>query len=83
MVGNDLAHQGEPQPGAVFTSRDKGFKNIIFYLVGQARTVINDFDLQRQKPPRSVRTPQTERMLIERANGDRPALGPCGLGRVF
>ena len=85
MVGNDLGNEGEPQPGAVFTARNEGFKNIGGNLGRDAGAGIDDFNLQRQRRRAAILAAQAQRQVIEGVQADRPPLARplAGLGCVL
>ena len=84
MIRDDLAHQSKTKPGAVFSARDEGIKDITLDLFWQTGAIVDDLDLKRQFLGRAIGATHPETVLKEGVEADRSALlGIGGFGRVL
>mmetsp|Transcript_27838 Transcript_27838/g.51941 ORF Transcript_27838/g.51941 Transcript_27838/m.51941 type:complete len:385 (-) Transcript_27838:822-1976(-) len=83
MVRNNLGHEGQTQPRAIFLAGDKRIKDVSRDPVRQARTIIDNFDLKWQGLARPIGTAQAEGMFEKAVQADRATFVACRLGCVL
>ena len=82
MRRDDFRHQRKAKARAILAARHERVEHLIGNFGGQARSIIDDFNMNGQRHIAPIRSAHAQRLFKETANADRAAIR-LRLGRIL